>query len=697
MAELQRAKALDGNAVTLRTQHTLPTEERFAPSQVSISGAEFLYDVPFLVANGKPQCIFIPPLSHTWSQFDPGFDLNAQVDLVDKTKGIALCSIRITPRLPLGQIWLNLESDPRVNWLSETADPALERWHITSPEVGREYRFQVKFTSKDSPGRAPTLNPPVAIGARLALASEKREQGKSVATDVAGLGSLVFRAGQPGMLELVRHDQIMIYLWSSSGGIDLAAPLIGWGVSGKVEGDRGQGLVPPATGSLLVSPECSQVSFWAGVAHGAFAGPIAAEVEWVDPTGRLVRTGKPTLVPGSVGGVTDVLPLTGPDAMKLGTWHVRLRVNQELLLDQFFLVSTLEETVKDSFALKPGAPHFQVGGSPFAFVGGFVVDAGDLAGTADMLTATARLSGLTVLSLMLPYSREYADEASLRQLDMFLDRASANGVRVIVTLLHGLSAALEETNPFYPGIEGLVHDPALRSGYKELVTRVVTRVNTVNGVRYSDDPTIMAWDLLSEPIPTGVLVPKQPKVTTRDFGAWITEMASHVRSLDPNHLVTMMLTGQIAGRRDWPEAMGGLDFLFMDICLYDILYVDRQPLTKGFVERYMNYPLFSLGKPVVAQFAYTSAWLTEEFATNHQLQASIFTQALEKGFEDGLAGALVFCWGTKRKEPTKAESHLTYNATNEHIVSALLKGSAGLGSGSGSDGAGKAGFVEIGR
>ena len=40
--------------------------------------------------------------------------------------------------------------------------------------------------------------------------------------------------------------------------------------------------------------------------------------------------------------------------------------------------------------------------------------------------------------------------------------------------------------------------PAIKEAYRGFVHTITSRVNTINGRRYSDDPTIMAWDLLNE-------------------------------------------------------------------------------------------------------------------------------------------------------------------------------------------------------
>ncbi|KAL1170296.1 hypothetical protein V6Z11_A05G203300 [Gossypium hirsutum] len=72
--------------------------------------------------------------------------------------------------------------------------------------------------------------------------------------------------------------------------------------------------------------------------------------------------------------------------------------------------------------------------------------------------------------------------------------------------------------------------------YKNHIKTVLTRRNTLTGVAYKDEPTIMAWELMNEPRclsdPSG-----------KTMQAWITEMASHVKSIDGNHLLEAGLEG----------------------------------------------------------------------------------------------------------------------------------------------------------
>lgn len=71
--------------------------------------------------------------------------------------------------------------------------------------------------------------------------------------------------------------------------------------------------------------------------------------------------------------------------------------------------------------------------------------------------------------------------------------------------------------------------PAAVNHFNEAIKKVVGRKNTVNGLLYRDDPTIMAWELANEP--RGIN-------QTEIFYPWIHSTASMIKELDKNHLVT---------------------------------------------------------------------------------------------------------------------------------------------------------------
>ncbi|KAL2906641.1 Mannan endo-1 4-beta-mannosidase 7 [Bienertia sinuspersici] len=79
-------------------------------------------------------------------------------------------------------------------------------------------------------------------------------------------------------------------------------------------------------------------------------------------------------------------------------------------------------------------------------------------------------------------------------------------------------------------------NPVVKGYYKNHVQTVLNRRNTVNGVTYKNDPTIMAWELMNEPRCTS-------DQSGKTIQAWITEMAAHVKSIDKQHLLEAGLEG----------------------------------------------------------------------------------------------------------------------------------------------------------
>ncbi|OVA16581.1 Glycoside hydrolase [Macleaya cordata] len=79
-------------------------------------------------------------------------------------------------------------------------------------------------------------------------------------------------------------------------------------------------------------------------------------------------------------------------------------------------------------------------------------------------------------------------------------------------------------------------NPVVKGYYKNHIKAVLTRMNTITGVAYKDDPTIFAWELMNEPR-------SQTDLSGRTIQDWITEMAAHVKSIDSNHLLEVGLEG----------------------------------------------------------------------------------------------------------------------------------------------------------
>jgi len=64
-----------------------------------------------------------------------------------------------------------------------------------------------------------------------------------------------------------------------------------------------------------------------------------------------------------------------------------------------------------------------------------------------------------------------------------------------------------------------------QTAYRAHINTVIHRVNTVNGRTYRDDPTIFSWQLANEP---------------RDYPSnWVGDTAQYIKSLDPNHMVSV--------------------------------------------------------------------------------------------------------------------------------------------------------------
>lgn len=78
-------------------------------------------------------------------------------------------------------------------------------------------------------------------------------------------------------------------------------------------------------------------------------------------------------------------------------------------------------------------------------------------------------------------------------------------------------------------------NPTAQRLFQEYVVMLMNRANTITGMLYRDDPTIMSWQLANEPRPGRL---EDTQATKASYLAWIRDTANLIKELDPNHLVS---------------------------------------------------------------------------------------------------------------------------------------------------------------
>jgi len=146
------------------------------------------------------------------------------------------------------------------------------------------------------------------------------------------------------------------------------------------------------------------------------------------------------------------------------------------------------------------------------------------------------------------------DEATFINFDKVLKEASDRNIKLIVVLTNNWdsfggmcqyvrwcsatipNSSLCDPNGQLGSVSASVHDAfytntCTKQLYKNYVNYFLNRTNTITGIKYKDDPTIMAWELANEPR-------ARSDTSTVIINNWTGEMSAYVKSIDSNHLVT---------------------------------------------------------------------------------------------------------------------------------------------------------------
>lgn len=167
-------------------------------------------------------------------------------------------------------------------------------------------------------------------------------------------------------------------------------------------------------------------------------------------------------------------------------------------------------------------------------------------------------------------------EATLVHLDTLLDEARKQGIKLILCLADNTpnydtkatyiswansiySAGLSQYNggTTNPSIE-FYTSSYTQQLFKDFILGLVTRVNTINGRTYSNDDTIMAWELGNEMRTDCFEGATVNTVNSTNLtllcktGGWMDVMSTYIKSLDSNHLV-----GCSSGSHAWEYVTSG--------------------------------------------------------------------------------------------------------------------------------------------
>ncbi|KAL9393999.1 hypothetical protein Peur_013284 [Populus x canadensis] len=145
----------------------------------------------------------------------------------------------------------------------------------------------------------------------------------------------------------------------------------------------------------------------------------------------------------------------------------------------------------------------------------------------------------------LQYSPGSYNEQMFKGLDFVVAEARSYGIKLILSFANNYDSFggkkqyvnwARSRGQYLSSDDDFFRHPVVKGYYKNHIKTVLYRYNSFTGIRYKDDPTIMAWELINEPRCTS-------DPSGRTIQAWIAEMASFVKSIDRNHLLEAGLEG----------------------------------------------------------------------------------------------------------------------------------------------------------
>jgi mannan endo-1,4-beta-mannosidase len=145
----------------------------------------------------------------------------------------------------------------------------------------------------------------------------------------------------------------------------------------------------------------------------------------------------------------------------------------------------------------------------------------------------------------------YNDGADgLQKLDYVVAAAGERGLKLVLPLTNnwsdfgGMDQYVGWAGGSYHG--DFYTNPTIRKWFKGWINHLLNHTNSITGIKYKDDPTIMTWELANEPRCKGSGgYPAGTDCTVSTITKWASEMSAYIKSIDRNHLVSSGSEGML--------------------------------------------------------------------------------------------------------------------------------------------------------
>jgi mannan endo-1,4-beta-mannosidase len=243
-------------------------------------------------------------------------------------------------------------------------------------------------------------------------------------------------------------------------------------------------------------------------------------------------------------------------------------------------------------------------------------------------------------------------EDAYLQLDRVLAEAQKRGLRLIVTLSNSWKdfggapqylrwLGQDDLDSVFGAYDRFYDEPRARQAFAAHVERLLARTNSIDGTRYVDDPTIMAWELMNE----SQVASRPATLRRRDWIAWASAL---IKARDRNHLVGPGLIGYhyTEEREDWIEThrLPGVDYCDAHLYPQQDAHMRSLDALDRVIDDHAQLARYVVGKPLVlGEFGIPTRVARFQGAAPTRW----FERLLARARLDGIAGTLAWIYQSR--------------------------------------------------